>query len=317
MRSGVAAALLLALSTPAAARVADPQAHEVKLDLDISVESLANAALIDARYIFTPARIDRNDEVVPTLRRFVRHPSNVYVRALRDGYTREPRTGIFGGGRLDLGSFDVGGEVGAEYDENGYDDTEHGFFLVPFTVDAGFRPTELFRIGGFYDARPVVANRRNSRQMVQAERSGWDHRFGARATFSTPNDRVLLDASGFGRIATWTYTEEFHPGDISIQGFGGSVRVSFQVSATFSLALHGEVSRDNWTNERLGDEERVEGALEREVWNVLGGVEALFWFRGRYGFRFGLGGGYEGAPPVYNSRETAVAQINLGMIARF
>ena len=27
--------------------------------------------------------------------------------------------------------------------------------------------------------------------------------------------------------------------------------------------------------------------------------------------------GYEGAPPVYNSRETAVAQINLGMIARF
>src|SRR6188474_2578662 len=118
MRSGVAAALLLALSTPAAARVADPQAHEVKLDLDISVESLANAALIDARYIFTPARIDRNDEVVPTLRRFVRHPSNVYVRALRDGYTREPRTGIFGGGRLDLGSFDVGGEVGAEYDEN-------------------------------------------------------------------------------------------------------------------------------------------------------------------------------------------------------
>jgi hypothetical protein len=319
MRSLAAALLLLTLSLPAAARTPDPQAHEVKLDLDISIESLANAALFDGRYTYTPARLDRNDEVVPTLRRFVRHPSYVYARGYRDGYTREPRTGIAAGGRYDLGRLDVGGEIGAEYDEIGHDPNEHGFFLVPFSVEAGGRPTELLRVGAFYDGRPVVATRRNSRQMVQSERSGWDHRFGGRLTFATPNDRLLLDLSGYGRIADWSYTPEFHPGDVTVRAFGGGLRLSYQASATLSLGLHGEADRGTWENRRLGDDDPtyVGSDLEREVWNVLGGIDAVFWFRGRYAFRFGLGGGFKGAPPVYNSRDTAVGQLNFGLITRF
>src|SRR5262245_58375258 len=106
----LAAATFIAF--PAAAREAEPQKHEVRLDLDVGVEKEANSAFFDAQYTFTPASINRTDDVVPILRRYVRHPSALWVRARRLGYTRESVTGGDLGGILHLSPAYVSGEVG-------------------------------------------------------------------------------------------------------------------------------------------------------------------------------------------------------------
>src|SRR5687767_13320637 len=113
MRSLAFAAVCL-LAVPAAAREAEPQAHEVRVDLDIAVERQANSASFDAQYTFTPSALNRTDDVVPILRRFVRHPSALWGRVRRLGYTRESVTGGDVGGILQLGPGYASGEVGLE-----------------------------------------------------------------------------------------------------------------------------------------------------------------------------------------------------------
>src|SRR5688572_12106414 len=139
MRALVAAALLL-LTVPAAAREAEPQLHEVRIDLDIGVERAANSAYFDAQYTFTPGSINRTDDVVAILRRFVRHPSSLWARIIRHGYTRESVTGGRLGGILNLGPAYASAEAGLEHDLVDFDPLEHAYWAVPLTVEAGLRP---------------------------------------------------------------------------------------------------------------------------------------------------------------------------------
>jgi hypothetical protein len=127
-----------------------------------------------------------------------------------------------------------------------------------------------------------------------------------------------VNVSAWGRLVDWTFAE-FHPGDVTIRGLGVGARVAFQLTSSFSLLLRGEVRRDHWLNERLNDDDQhfVGRNLDRNVVGASGGVEVFFWHKGRYGFRFGLGGGYEGAPPTFDNRETGIVQLNLGLVTRF
>jgi hypothetical protein len=319
MRALAAAAMVLSSFPAAAAREADPQAHEVRIDLDIAIERQANAALFDAQYTFTPETLNRTDEVVPTLRRFVRRASAIWARVIRLGYTRESVTGGALGGILHLGPVHASAELGIEHDLVDYDPGEHAYWALPVTAELGFRPINLLSVGGFYTGRYIVGAIRNDKiPGLQAERSGTDHQIGVRLAYATPTDRLWIHLSAWRRMADWSF-DEFHPGDVTIRGLGAAARVAFQLSPTFTLALRGEVHRDHWVNDRLGDDSPifVGAELDRQVAGGSGGVEIVFWHRGRYGFRFGIGGGYEGAPPTVDNRETAILQIQLGMVTRF
>lgn len=315
-----ACAVLAATAAPAAAqREAEPQAHEVRLDVDISVEREANGALVEGTYIFTPSKLNRVDEVVPILRRFVRHPSALWVRIIRHGYSREPVTGAAAGGILQLGPTYVSATGGIEYNVVDYDPGEHAYWALPLQVEAGVRPMEGLSVGAFYSNRLVLSAVRDERiPGLQAERDGNDQKIGGRVAFATPNDRLYLTLSGWGRIADWTFVE-FHPGDVSIRGFGAEARLTLQLTSSFSFGFRGAVSRDHWVNDRLDDDLPgfVGVETDRQVLGLRGGVEVIYWHKGRHGFRFGLGGGYDGAPPTRNNRETGVLQIGLGVITRF
>lgn len=328
----VCATLTLGATTAAAQRTPEPQAHEVRLDVDISVEKEANGAFIEGQYTFTPAKINRVDEVVAILRRFVRHPSSFWLRIVRFGYTREPVTGAAAGGVVQLGPAYVAGDVGIEYNVVDYDPTEYAYWAVPFTLEAGFRPMDTLSVGAFYSGRTIVGTSLDSFQVNQATRGGLDQRIGARVSIATPNDRVYAIVSGWAHLADWTFTGSCtgssspatcsavtHEGDVTIRGFGASGRVMFQLTSSFTFALRLEFTRDSWVNERLGDDaaNRVGVEVDRDVNGVRGGAEIAYWHKGRYGFRFGLGGGYQGAPPTVNNRETGIIQIGLGVITRF
>jgi hypothetical protein len=328
-RLPLAVALACCLAAPAAAqRTPEPQAHEVRLDVDISVEREANGANIEGTYIFTPSKINRVDEVVPILRRFVRHPSAIWVRLLRNGYSREPVTGGSAGGILQLGPAYVTGGAGIELNVVDYDPTEDGYWALPFIAEVGFRPMEGLSVGAFFAGRKVIGNTLDDFQLVQAKRSGLDSRIGGRAAFATPNDRIYATLSGWGRIANWDFTGECindsltcardtHAGEMTIRGFGTEARVWFQLTGSFTLGLRLELASDKWVNDRLAFDELIGVETERTVFGLRGGAEVVYWHKGRYGFRFGLGGGFEGAPPVFDNRETGVVQVGLGVITRF
>jgi hypothetical protein len=312
---GVLAAVLGA-AAPAAAR--DPQRHEVRVDLDLGLEREASAADLDAQYTFTPPAIDREDDVPPILRRFVRRPSAIWARVRRLGHSREPVTGAALGGVLHLGPGYAGAEVGVEHDVVAYDDTEHAYLAAPLSVEAGLRPTPRISVGALYSGRFVIGASPDDRLVAQAERSGADHRAGGRLAIATPGDRLFVDVSAWGRVADLRF-DGFHPGVVTIRGLGAALRVAFQLGHSLSLGLRGELRRDHWVNGRAGDEDPrfVGPETDRQVLGALGVLELHFWHRGRHGFRVGLGGGYEGAPPTVDSRETGILQISLGVITRF
>jgi hypothetical protein len=315
----LAAGVALAATPAAAQRQPEPQAHEVRLDVDISVEREANGAYVEGQYTWTPAKLNRVDEVVPILRRYVRHPSAVWVRILRHGYSREPVTGASAGGILQLGPAYVTATGGIEYNVVEYDPGEHAYWALPVQAEAGFRPAEGMSVGAFYTMRPVLkAVRDDFIPGAQAERDGNDQRIGGRIAYATPGDTLFASLAGWGRFADWTF-EEFHPGDVSIRGLGADARVGFQLTSSFTFGLRFSIARDQWDNDREGDDEPafVGERTERDVVGLRGGAEVVYWHKGRFGFRFGLGGGYEGAPPTRNNRETGVVQIGLGVITRF
>ena len=319
--SAIPVALFIALgAAPAfAQRQPEPQAHEVRLDVDISVEREANGAFIDGQYTFTPSKLNRVDEVVPILRRFVRHPSALWVRIIRHGYSREPVTGAAAGGILQLGPTYVSATGGIEYDVVDYDPGEHAYWALPLQLEAGVRPMEGLSVGAFYANRMVLGAVRDDRiPGLQAERDGKDQKIGGRVAFATPNDRLYATLSVWGRLADWTFVE-FHPGDVTIRGIAAEARLTLQLTSSFSFGFRGSFSRDHWVNDRDDDDlaDFVGVETDRHVIGVRGGAEVIYWHKGRYGFRFGLGGGYDAAPPTRNNRETGVLQIGLGVITRF
>ncbi len=320
MRRLRALALVLFLPTTAVAREAEPQQHEVRVDVEMQIETQANGAFVTGQYTWTPRALNRVDEVVPILRRFVRHPSELWIRIGRNGNTREQITGARAGGVLQLvdGRLYAGGEIGIEYDTPTYDPNERGYFGMPFDLEVGGRPHQLFSIGGFFGGRAIIGNTTFANRDTQAERSGIERRFGVRMSAATPNDRIYGSLALFYGAHDWTF-EGFHPGDLTAKGPGALLRVAFQLTTNFSLQLRGQTRLESWDNERASDglPSFVGEELERTVLYAYGNADIIYWYRGRYAFRFGVGGGFEGAPPVINNRETGVFQIGLGLITRF
>src|ERR1051325_6175805 len=84
----------------AGAKEKDLQYSEFEGALDLNIITGGNEALFSGHYIFTPAGIDRNDEIPPILRRFLLHPAALFADISHNGGTRESIT-----------TFEIGGEI--------------------------------------------------------------------------------------------------------------------------------------------------------------------------------------------------------------
>jgi hypothetical protein len=324
----VAAIGLWLVPALAAAAEPDPQQHEIDVSVDIGVESGANAALFDAMYIFTPAGIDRRDVLPAIVRRFERHPSAVWARIAHLGATRETVTGIRLGGIYQPfdGALYLQGEGGVERDLTNFDRPttiqggEYGYFAARLRGEVGFRPTDLWSIGAFYEARPVIGTDTDDSlpPSLQSERSGGEHTFGATTTFVTPGERLFATVDGFGYIADWTFTG-FYPGDTTIHGFGADLRMAYQLTFWTSLQLRGTITSNHWVDARAGDSGQgvIVGPLDRQATSGGGALDLVYWHQSRFAFRFSLGGGYRGATPQHATRATGIFSLGIGTQLRF
>jgi hypothetical protein len=315
------AVLLLLLSSAAARereREPDPQRHELRLDLDISVANLANSALFDGQYTFTPGALNRHDEVVPALRRFVRHPSTLWLRVMRDGSSIDTRTGLHAGASGEL----LGGrlfgalEAGVERDEVNYDPRECGYDAAPFALEAGGRPAPLVALGAFYRGRPTIGA--TECDPPNAERSGWEHELGGTFGVATSEDRLFVQLHGGYHVADWTFARS-NPGTLTVSGARGGVRLLLQSSARLSWLFQATVSRETWDDRRPFDdiEEEVPKPLERDVVDAVADLGITYWHQGRLGFRFSVGGGYDGEKPIYNGKDRGVIRFGFGVVSRY
>src|SRR5262249_38670336 len=168
---------VLLLAPPAPAQ--ELQYHEVSADADVSIESGTNTSTAALQYTLTPEGIDRQDEVIPSLRRFVRHPSSAFVRIFRKGSVSiESRTGVaLGGGRhLFDRAFYAGGDIGLQRNDVLFDDFMGGeghYDILPFHLELGGRPVPLLSLGAYYFGEPIIGAQSGTDAPVnQITRSG-------------------------------------------------------------------------------------------------------------------------------------------------
>lgn len=324
MRFVVALLLVVAASAPVGDAHARrkkkprPQAHEVRIDFDIGVANRANASFFDGYYLWTPSPLDGNDVAVPAVRRFVRHPTEVYFRAKRDGSTLDTRTGVHAGGALHLlgGLLYARGQAGIELDDVRYDGTEGGYTAVPYHLEAGGRPLPLLSLGAYFHGRPIIDSYGSDIAGFSTEREGGEIETGGTLSFATPDDRVLATVSAGYYRADWSF-KFFNPGELDVTGIRATAQLSWQSSPTFSLLFRATGSREYWDNNRMGQGSVIDPPFERVVYNATADAGILYWHEQRYGFRFTLGGAFEGERPTINGDPRGYFRFGFGIVMRF
>jgi hypothetical protein len=292
--------LLLLFASTARAERSERQAHEVGADVDITLAEQSNAALIVIQYMWTPETLERYDEVVPALRRFVRHPSALVARFRHDGGTLDTRSALEGGGTLHLleGRLYASGLGGIERDQVHYN-FEDVYWTTPFTVEAGARPLELLSAGGYYRGRPIISATAGD-VAFPSFRDGMEHELGFVLQTATPGDQLLASLRGGYYLADWDYTGQ-NPGPLDVKGWRAQAKLSYQTSSTNSWTVNLLFRREDWDNGRLGEDfpDLVGEDVERRVTAFEGDLGFQYWFRGTLGFRVTVGGGFETEPPIY------------------
>jgi hypothetical protein len=301
----------------------EPQPHEWAADIDITVSELSNSALVAIQYTWTPESLNRFDEVVPALRRFVRHPSSLFARVRHDGNTIDTRSAVEAGGALHLidGRIFVQAQGGVERDEVRYN-FEDVYWAAPFTLEIGGRPHPLLALGLYYRGRPVLDASAGDEFLSASYRDGVEHELGGTVTGATPGDQLLASLSAGYYLADWEYTGT-NPGPLDVKGWHAQARLSVQSSSTMSWTLSVKGRREAWDNGRLGEDisTLVGPDLERRVWAFEGDAGLLYWFKGKLGFHVTVGGGFETEPPIYydNFRvgTRGMGRLGFGFVSRY
>jgi hypothetical protein len=135
--------------------------------------------------------------------------------------------------------------------------------------------------------------------------------------FATPTDRVL----GWLRVGYRTTEYDFtgvQQGGLTTRGPLGELWVSYQFSSGFSMFLGAELRLEHWNNTRANyDFFLLDPVRERDVRFFQGEVGLIYWFEGRWGFRFAAGGGYSEAAPIFLDEDTARIRLGIGFTSRF
>jgi hypothetical protein len=311
----------LLISGIAGAREPEPQLHEVEAVLDISVANQQNGSAFDVQYTFTPESLNRVDDVHPVLRRYVHHPSALWANVTRfansdaASQTAADIGGIYylADGML-FGTAQVGFEIDRVNNAN-----EDGYYSLPYRAEIGARPAPLLQISGFWEAHQIITATTDPDLVSgMAQRSGNEEIAGGTISWATSNDRLFLSLSAGYHGADWKFTV-FHPGTTTVNGAIVRFMVALQVSPTLSLQLHGEGGRDHWVDNRAFDNQTdwIGVNVDRIVYDASGAGDLLYWYKGRLAFRFSLGGGYQGAPPVYNAKNRGFGTVGFGVTTRF
>jgi hypothetical protein len=320
--------LLAAASAERAHAQVDPQPNELSAFVEIAPSNDGIFSIFTAQYTRFFPPLDRKDEVVPILRRFVRHPSEVYLRFERLGSQSDSRTALVAGGTLQLldGRVYGTGELGIAKEDIAYDDNEGGYVDAPFRLEVGGRPLELLSLGAVYLGRPIVATTDpDAAFRIPAERSGTDQFFGGRLAYATATDRFFLNLTAGYRYVDWTFTG-FHPGALTAKGPRVDLLLSLQTSRSVSWQLGLMAAREEWDNERIDDDDDdyVGEDTSRTVDSFQGEGAFVYWFEGRYGFRLSLGGGFRGEEPIYyriyynaGRDDLYYGKLGIGVLGRF
>jgi hypothetical protein len=319
----LAAALVTLLGSGVAhAREFQPQNNEVTVDVDANFARRGqNNSDVTVKYTWLPQALDRNDIVVPQLRRFVRQPLELGAKMQRAGDATDTVTGLYGFGQAWLADLLYGhAEVGFEYDQvqNEQLTIENAFIAGSGRVEAGVRVLPLLQLGGFYRYRPVLIPLPEQTMSGEtAERSGQTQDFGGTLSFATPEDRVLLTATGGYRMVDWTFVgHDF--GDVTGRAVFGSLRLSIQLSPRNSFFFRADATATDWVNHREKQSMttmRPEEMTRHELGADLG---YIYWFEGRWGFRFSLGGGYFDKGPLFSQDlESGTIRLGVGFTTRY
>jgi hypothetical protein len=317
-----ALAVLIALSSVASAHDAEYQPLAVSLDVDLSIANFNTDAVVVGQLTWAPGdTINRWDVVHPTLRRFVRHPNELWLRAGHDGSGIETWSGAYGGAQGFLANGHLYGlaEAGVQLNEVSYDNSEEPYWTVPVRAEVGFRPTDLLSIGVTGGFRPIVGNGSpNDGIVVPISRSGSDFDVGGTATIATADDRMLLTLHGGYRRARWSFIG-LDPGDTDVDGMRAGFELAIQSTPQLSLILTGNLTREDWNDKRAGDEDpMVVGVpLDRIIYGANGTAGIIFWYRGEIGLRVVLGGGYLGKRPLVNQLPHGWGSFGFGIERRF
>jgi hypothetical protein len=317
-------ALVAVVAVPEAAHAKDvqPQNNEIAVDVDATfAKARQNSSDVQASYTWFPDGLDRNDEVVPALRRFVRQPLMIGARVERYGDAYDAITGLYGDARAWLPGDVLYGklELGLEYDsvENEVQRIENAFLAGVARGEVGVRIIPALELGGYYRVRPVLTTFPDQTLVgVSVERSGQTQELGGTFGLATPDDRLLLEGSLGYRMYDWTFEGQF-PGDITGRAKVGALRASLQLTSTSSIVLRAEVDSTDWVNHRAGQDEITERGTEGNVLHVRGDIGYIFWFEGRWGFRMSLGGGYIGQGPLFQSFESGLFRLGVGFTTRY
>ncbi len=305
----------------AGAREPEPQEQEVDANVDIGVANEYDGSTFDVQYLYTPEGLNRVDEVHPVLRRFVHHPSALFadVNRFADSNALSTSSAQVGGiGYLFDGLLYGTAQGGFEIDRVN-NANEDGYWTLPYRAEVGVRPLPLLQIGAYWDAPPVIHATTDDTIVVgQAQRSGNEEHAGGIVSWATGDDRLFLSASAAYHEADWTFII-FHPGKTSIRGATAHLTIAIQPTPTTSIQLRFDGSRDHWVDVRANDSQVDWIGLDtdRIVYNAGGSIDLYYWYKGRLGFRGSFGGGYMGAPPIFESVQRGYAQIGFGIITRF
>jgi hypothetical protein len=321
--AALAAAAAIVAPRAAAARDPFPQPGEVTVDIDTTFGGkFRNNATIDFLYLHSFEPLDKRDEVVPALRRFVRHPSTFYVHGLRDDLANDTTSYVGAGGQLWLSDqLFLGGELGGEYVGVKNDDEREGAYLgATARVEGGFRPGELVQIGLYYHLRPVLYNLPDTNPgAAETLRRGRTHDAGLTFGVSTPDDSWYVTGRAGFRMHDWSFEGGYSDGDLTATGGHAQVRLSYQSGRTMSYYVDVDGYLMHWKNDRIRQSglPEIEEDPERDVFGASGEVGFLYWFEGKWGFRGGAGGGFEGAVPLPQNRDRGFVRFSLGFTTRF
>jgi hypothetical protein len=329
LRSALGAAVLVAAAAgPAAARDFEAQNNEVDVQVDATFAKAGdNDSDVTATYTWFPGAIDKNDEVVPLLRRFVRQPLEIGGRLSRVNDVTDTITGLDGFAEAWLAGIGYGrADLGLEYDSvlNDPPREENAFLAGNVRLEAGVRVLSLLQLGGFYRYRPVLATfpEPNGLIGIVQERSGQTQEVGLGLSVATPEDRLYFQALAGVRDVDWSFTGRY-TGDITGRAVFGQARLSLQLSPEFSIFARGQFDQTDWDNERSGQTEHTSDmATGRPAkmtrLDLRADVGIVYWFEGKWGFRLSLGGGYyDKGPLFFQDIESGLARIGVGFTTRY
>jgi hypothetical protein len=337
---GLASLAFLAALTPALPALAQegegepprrrrPQNNEIEVQADIVFQAGPNkyapdnVSDITVGYVWLPGGgLDKNDVVVPVLRKFVRQPLELGVRYNRHSDQFDAVNGLqLHGTYWPIRFVYVNPALGLEMNkvENDIGNTEGSYYATVVRAEAGVRVLELLQLGAFYHGRSLFDTDNSDVLAVAAQRTGGENWYGLSLGFATPNDRLLLTTRAGFRDTDWSF-EGFHRGTVSVEGVFAEARIAYQSGPTMSWFLRTNVSQEDWNDQR--DQGEIGGMViprngQKDVVGIDTDLGFVFWFEGKWGFRVSFGGGYTNGVPVEEGRETGRIRFGVGFTNRY